>query len=103
MGTAVTRRGWCWAVTPPLPLAASCPVRLRAHRHLRGWDRATLASGANTTIEVVAAIENGQASHCPRLVTALADALGCPPAALHTSAPGDNADYGEVICAALPF
>jgi len=86
-----------------LPVAVFCPARLRAYRHLRGWDRPGLASAANTIVEVVATIETGRASPCPGLVTGLAEALGCPPAALHTTSdPGDNAGYWEVICAALP-
>ncbi|MGH3873657.1 MAG: helix-turn-helix domain-containing protein [Pseudonocardiaceae bacterium] len=90
-------------MTPSFPVAVFCPARLRAHRHLRGWDRARLARAVAATVEAIAAIETGRASPCPRLVTALAEALDCSPPALHTTSdPGDNADYWEVICAALP-
>ncbi|MGH8920241.1 MAG: helix-turn-helix domain-containing protein [Actinomycetes bacterium] len=90
-------------MTPSFWLVVFCPARLRAYRHLRGWDRAGLATAAGTTVETIAAIETGQASVCSALATALAEALGCPPGALHsTGDPGDNAGYWEVICAALP-
>ncbi|MGH3571381.1 MAG: helix-turn-helix domain-containing protein [Pseudonocardiaceae bacterium] len=90
-------------MTPSFLVAVFCPTRLRAYRHLRGWDRAGLATAAGTTVETIATIETGRASPCPGLVTGLTEALGCPPGALHsTSDPVDNAGYWEVICAALP-
>lgn len=79
------------------------PARLRGYRHLRGLDHTALAEAAHTTIPTLAAIENGQATPSPTLITALARALGGPPAQLHTTGdPTDNSGYWDVICAALP-
>ncbi|MGH3935578.1 MAG: helix-turn-helix domain-containing protein [Pseudonocardiaceae bacterium] len=79
------------------------PARLRGYRHLRGLDHTTLAAAAHTTTPTLAAIENGHATPNTTLITALARALGCPPAQLHTTGdPTDNNGYWDVICAALP-
>jgi hypothetical protein len=67
------------------------PARLRGYRHLRRLDHTTLANAAHTT------------TPSPTLITALAHALDCPPAQLHTTGdPTDNSGYWDVICAALP-
>lgn len=79
------------------------PARLRGYRHLRGLNHATLATATHTTPHTLAAIETGHATPDPTLITALARALDCPPAELHTTNdPADNTGYWDVICAALP-
>ncbi len=79
------------------------PARLRGYRHLRGLHHTTLATATHTTPQTLAAIETGQATPTPTLITALARALGCPTAELHTTDnPTDNTGYWDVICTALP-
>lgn len=79
------------------------PARLRAHRHLAGLDRAALATAAHTTPATLSAIETGHTTPGPELAAALASALGCAVADLHTTAdPTDNTGYWDVVCAALP-
>ncbi|HEX3781304.1 MAG TPA: helix-turn-helix transcriptional regulator [Pseudonocardiaceae bacterium] len=71
------------------------PSRLRAWRHLRGTDHATLAHAAGTTSGDVAACEAGRQQPHMGMVTAWAAVLGCQPDQLHSTTPEGPDEYWQ--------
>lgn len=78
------------------------PARLRAWRHARTLDHATLATAADTTAAVVQACEQGLADPTPDMITAWSARLDCRPDQLRSTTPTDPAEYWRAAHQAMP-
>jgi hypothetical protein len=78
------------------------PARLRAWRHARNRDHATLAAGADTTVEQVTACETGQVEPTPGMLAAWSALLGCRTEQLTSTTPADPAEYWRAAHQAMP-
>jgi transcriptional regulator with XRE-family HTH domain len=77
--------------------------RLRGWRHSTDLSHAELATRAHTTAATIAGVEAGDITPHPRLVAALAAALGATVAQLCTDDPHrGNGDYWRAVAAAAP-
>lgn len=89
---------------PDAAAPAFSRARLRAWRHLRGADYATLARAAGITSEDVAAYEAGDHGHGQPtmwMVTAWAAALGCQPDQLRSNTPEGPDEYWQAANQAM--
>lgn len=79
-------------------------ARLRAWRHLRSVDYATLARAAGITSEDVAAYEageHGRGEPTTWMITAWAAALGCQPDQLRSNTPDGSDEYWQAANQAM--
>jgi transcriptional regulator with XRE-family HTH domain len=91
---------------PPPELAGPAPMlfsrsRLRAWRHLRGADHATLARAAGITAAEVAAYEFGNGQPTTSTITAWAAVLGCEPDQLRSTTPDGPDEYWQAANQAM--
>ena len=75
--------------------------RLRAWRHLRGADYATLADAAGTTAAQVAAYEFGNSQPTDQAITSWAAVLGCEPDQLRSTTPDGPDEYWQAANQAM--
>jgi transcriptional regulator with XRE-family HTH domain len=79
------------------------PHRLRGWRHSADLNHTELATRSHTTAATIAAVETGDTTPHPRLIAALAAALGATAAQLCTDDPHrGNGDYWRAVAAAAP-
>jgi transcriptional regulator with XRE-family HTH domain len=79
------------------------PHRLRGWRHSADLNHTELATRSHTTAATIAAVETGHTTPHPRLIAALAAALGATAAQLCTDDPHrGNGDYWRAVAAAAP-
>jgi transcriptional regulator with XRE-family HTH domain len=75
--------------------------RLRAWRHLRGADYATLADAAGITAAEVAAYEFGNTHPRDQAISAWAAVLGCEPDQLRSTTPDGPDEYWQAANQAM--
>lgn len=83
-------------------MSAFSPARLRAWRHARGIDHASLASAAKINVDTVAACEDGHTSPTPDMIAAWSALLDCQPDQLHSYTPDAPAEYWKAANQAMP-
>jgi transcriptional regulator with XRE-family HTH domain len=78
------------------------PARLRAWRHARSVDHATLADAVGVTVDQVAACEAGRADPTPGVIAAWSAVLDCQPDQLRSATPDGPAEYWHAANQAMP-